>query len=72
MAPLIKNYKHDSTSKNEDFKRDLNSKFEIRSTYTHYLPSNNIQEANLEKLWEKNRQAEIQKKQIGKGNKQKI
>lgn len=61
MQPLVRNFLIDENGM-DDFKRDLNKKFEQRATYQFYEPSNDVREMRMEKVWEKNRNADLAEK----------
>lgn len=50
MVPDIRNFRDDKIS-SEKFNVDLKKKFEQRSIYMHYEPSNNPSEMRMEKKY---------------------
>ena len=64
MKPDFKHFVDDDIllpSKYTDEEK-LKGKFETRSTYLHYVPSDNIKEMEMEKLWLKNRHKDVKAK----------
>jgi hypothetical protein len=56
--PDVKPYVRDDYGE-DTFKRDLNKKFEVRSTYLYYEPSDDPREIAMEQKWLNNRNKEI-------------
>ncbi|EAS03934.3 hypothetical protein TTHERM_00456720 (macronuclear) [Tetrahymena thermophila SB210] len=61
INPDVKNYTIDTNSK-EQFVRNLNNKFEQRSTYVYYEPSDDVREMRMEQKWLQNRNKEVNDK----------
>ncbi|KAL4510770.1 hypothetical protein ABPG72_004924 [Tetrahymena utriculariae] len=61
LQPNIKNYANDEYGK-ETFIRDLNKKYDHRSNYIYYEPSDDVREIRMENKWNENRQKELKEK----------
>lgn len=61
ITPDIRNFTLDKNSK-ETFVRDLNKKYEQRSTYVHYEPSEDVREMRMEEKWLHARNKEVNDK----------
>lgn len=61
IVPDTKNFTIDANSK-ETFVRNLNKKFEMRSTFTNYEPTDDLREMRMEAKWIEGRNRELNNK----------